>query len=157
LERGCRAMPETLSARPTHVLLQHVVVVLLPIAAVGALLVALSARYRHHLGVVSLVATFWITLAVPLTTQSGESLEGRLPDSPSVAAHAAAGDRVLWVAACCGVCLLAVVALDVRCRVSMRGDLAPAEVWVGRHAPSSWNEGAPGWAPGALMIGGVWT
>jgi len=92
-------MPENLFGLPTHVLLQHVVVVLLPIAAVGALLVALWARYRHHLGVVTLVATFLVTLAVPLTTQSGESLEGRLPESPSIAAHAAAGDRVLWVAA----------------------------------------------------------
>jgi hypothetical protein len=26
---------------------------------------------------------------------------------------------------------------------------------VGRHAPSSWKEGAPGWAPGALMIARV--
>jgi len=92
-------MPENLFGLPTHVLLQHVVVVLLPIAAVGALLVAVWAWYRHHLGVVTLVATFLVTLAVPLTTQSGESLEGRLPDSPSIAAHATAGDRVLWVAA----------------------------------------------------------
>ena len=148
-------MPENLFGLPTHVLLQHVVVVLLPIAAVGALLVAMWAWYRHHLGVVTLVATFLVTLAVPLTTQSGESLEGRLPDSPSIAAHAAAGDRVLWVAAFFGLCLVAVVALDLRCRVSMRADLAPAEVRVGRHAPSSWHEGAPGWAPGALTIARV--
>src|SRR5689334_14612071 len=103
-------MPDNLFGLPTHVLLQHVVVVLLPVAAVAALLVASWAWYRHHLGVATLIATFLVTLFVPLTTQSGESLAGRLPDSPAISAHVAAGDRVQWVAAIFGLCLFAVVA-----------------------------------------------
>ena len=81
-------MPNNVFGLPTHVLLQHVVVVLLPIAAVGALLVALWAWYRHHLGLATLVATLLVTLCVPLTTQSGESLADRLPDSQAIAAGA---------------------------------------------------------------------
>src|SRR4051794_17187904 len=107
-------MPENLFGLPTHVLLQHIVVVLLPVAAVAAILVALWSWYRHHFGIATLVATFLTTIAVPLTTQSGESLQGRLPESEAIAQHASAGDQVQWVAALFGLCLLAVVALDLR-------------------------------------------
>ena len=63
-------MPDNLFGLPTHVLLQHIVVVLLPVAAVAALFVAAWAWYRHHLGIPTLAATFVVTLFVPLTTQS---------------------------------------------------------------------------------------
>jgi len=86
-------MPENLFGLPTHVLLQHIVVVLLPLAAVAAILVALWGWYRHHFGLATLVATFLTTLAVPLTTQSGESLESRLPESQAIAQHAADASR----------------------------------------------------------------
>ena len=59
-------MPENIFGLPTHVLLQHVVVVLLPVAAVAAILVVLWGWYRHHLGIATLVATFLVTLFVPL-------------------------------------------------------------------------------------------
>lgn len=148
-------MPENLFGLPTHVLLQHVVVVLLPIAAVAAILVALWAWYRHHLGIVTLLGTFLVTLAVPLTTQSGESLEGRLPDSPVIAAHAAAGDRVLWMAALFGLCLFAVVALDLRRRMSTTVGLAPAEGWISRRLPASWRTSAPTWTTLAFLVARV--
>jgi hypothetical protein len=148
-------MPDNLFGLPTHVLLQHVVVVLLPIVAVAALLVASWAWYRHHLGVATLVATFLVTLFVPLTTQSGESLAGRLPESPAISAHVAAGDRVQWVAAIFGLCLFAVVALDLRRRASMTAELAPAEAWVSRRTPVSWRDAAPGWTSPALTVARV--
>jgi hypothetical protein len=145
-------MPENLFGLPTHVLLQHVVVVLLPLAAIAAVLVAVWSWYRHHLGIATVVATFLITLAVPLTTQSGESLQGRLPDSRAIAAHAAAGNRVLWMAAIFGLCLFAVVVLDVRRRVAASAALAPAETWLVGHAPRSWRDEAPGWTSPALVL-----
>jgi hypothetical protein len=148
-------MPESVFGLPTHVLLQHVVVVLLPIAAAAAVLVALWAWYRHHFGLATLVATFLTTLFVPLTTQSGESLNGRLPESPVIAAHASAGDRVLWVAAFFGLCLFAVVVLDLRRRGSDSGELAPAESWMSRRTPASWREAAPSWTSPALMAARV--
>ena len=136
-------------------LLQHVIVVLLPLAAVAALLVALWTWYRHHLGVATLVATFLVTLCVPLTTQSGESLASRLPKSEVIATHVADGDRVQWVAALFGLCLFAVVALDLRRRASAPADLAPAEVWVSRRAPAHWRNEAPTWTSPALTIARV--
>lgn len=149
-------MPENLFGLPTHVLLQHVVVVLLPLAAIAAILVALWGWYRHHLGIATLVATFLITLAVPITTQSGESLQARLPDSQTISAHAAAGNRVLWMAAIFGLCLFAVVALDVRRRAGVTAALAPAETWLVERAPAGWRaEAAPGWTSAALTLARV--
>ena len=145
-------MPDNLFGLPTHVLLQHVVVVLLPVAAVAALLVALWAWYRHHLGIATLVATFLVTLFVPLTTQSGESLASRLPNSQVIAAHAAAGDRVQWVAVLFGLCLFAVVALDLRRRATATVELAPAEAWFSRRVPASWREEVPNWTSPALTV-----
>jgi hypothetical protein len=145
-------MPDNLFGLPTHVLVQHIVVVLLPIAAAAALLVALWAWYRHHLGIATLVATFLVTLFVPLATQSGESLASRLPNSQVIAAHAAAGDRVQWVAALFGLCLFAVVALDLRRRAPATAGLAPAEAWFSHRVPASWREGAPGWTSPALTV-----
>lgn len=145
-------MPDNLFGLPTHVLLQHVVVVLLPIAAAAALLVALWAWYRHHLGLATLVATFLVTLFVPLTTQSGESLGSRLPESQVIAAHAAAGDRVQWVAALFGLCLFAVIALDLRLRAPATVALAPVEAWFSHRAPASWREGVPSWTAPALTV-----
>jgi hypothetical protein len=149
-------MPENLFGLPTHVLLQHVVVVLLPLAAVAAILVALWGWYRHHLGIATLVATFLTTLAVPLTTQSGESLAERLPDSQAIADHVAAGDRVLWVAAVFGLCLFAVVVLDLRRRAAdTDASLAPAEAWLVGHLPASWRAAAPGWTSALLVLARV--
>ena len=92
---------------------------------------------------------------MPLTTQSGESLAGRLPESPEIAAHVAAGDRVQWVAALFGLCLFAVVALDLRRRASMTAQLAPAEAWVSRRAPAGWRDAAPSWTSSALAVARV--
>jgi hypothetical protein len=119
------------------------VVVLRPIAATAALLVALWAWYRHHLGIATLVATFLVTLFVPLTTQSGESLASRLPEWQVIAAHAEAGDKVQRVAALFGLCLLAVIALDLRRRMPATVGLAPAEACLSRRGALELAGGSP--------------
>jgi hypothetical protein len=148
-------VPENLFGLPTHVLLQHVVVVLLPLAAFAAVLVATSGWYRHHFGIATLVGTFLVTLAVPLTTQSGESLQGRLPKSDAIAEHASAGDQVLWVAAVFGLCLLAVVVLDVWRRAAASAELASAERWLAGRAGDRLRGEAPGWTGPAFAVARV--
>jgi hypothetical protein len=147
-------MPSNLFGLPTHVLLQHVVVVLLPLAVLAALLVAVSARFRRHWGPLVLVGTFLVSLAVPLTTQSGESLASRLPDSPVIAAHVQAGQRLLIPTALFGLCLFAVIALDLW-RRAPGGPLSPSEEWVVERTPEGLWAGAPGWASGALGVARV--
>ena len=67
-------MPENVFGLPTHIVLLHIVVVLLPIAAVATIAVVASSRFRHRYGLVVLAATFVTTLFVPLTSQAGEGL-----------------------------------------------------------------------------------
>ena len=54
-------MPENLFGLPTHILLLHVVVILLPLAAVATVAVALSSRFRHRWGIATVCATFVVT------------------------------------------------------------------------------------------------
>ena len=93
-------MPENLFGLPTHILLLHVVVILLPLAAVATVAVALSSRFRHRWGIATVCATFVVTLFVPLTTQAGESLAARFPTNAMIVRHANVGNQlVFWTAA----------------------------------------------------------
>ncbi len=85
---------------PTHILLVHAVVVLLPLAA---LLVAVTAWWptlRRKLGVLTPLLTLGATFLVPLTTHYGEWLEGHVPQTDLVEKHAELGDQILpWALA----------------------------------------------------------
>ncbi|MCO5974740.1 DUF2231 domain-containing protein [Actinoallomurus soli] len=96
---------------PLHPLVAHAVVVCVPLAALGAILMAFwPAAARRLWPAVLFVATIGL-IAVPLTTQSGESLEERVGESELVEAHAKQGEQalpfviVLWLAVA-GICLL---------------------------------------------------
>jgi len=77
---------------PAHILLVHAVVVLAPIAGLGAVAYAVAPRWRSYLawplGVLSLVLVP-VTL---VTAQAGEQLEKARPASALVHEHAEQGD-----------------------------------------------------------------
>jgi hypothetical protein len=146
-------MPENLFGLPTHILLLHVVVILLPLAAVASVAVALSSRFRQRWGLVTVCATFVVTLFVPLTTQAGESLAARLPTSAMIARHADIGNQLVFWAAAFGLSLFAVVAIDLRRRASAAPDeLTPAETWATRYLPRRWRPAAPNWTASTLQV-----
>ena len=146
-------MPQNLFGLPTHILLLHVVVVLLPLAAVAAAIVALSGRFRHRWGIATVVATFVVTLFVPLTTQSGESLAARLPTSVSIARHASIGHQVMYWAAAFGLLLFAMVVIDLIRRATVsREELSTSERWATRYLPTAWRTSTPAWSPGAFRV-----
>lgn len=149
-------MPHDLFGLPTHILLLHIVVVLLPIAAVATLLVALSSRFRHRWGLATLCATFFVTLFVPLTSQAGESLAARLPHDEVIARHADIGNQLVVWAAAFGLCLFAVVAIDlIRRAAAPAEDLAAAEAWSTRHLPPRWRQTTPTWTAAAFRVAQV--
>jgi hypothetical protein len=85
---------------PTHILLVHAVVVLLPLAAVLVAVTAWWPTLRRRLGVLTPLLTVGATFLVPLTTHFGEWLEGRVPHSNLVEEHAELGDQILpWALA----------------------------------------------------------
>lgn len=146
-------MPESLFGLPTHILLLHVVVVLLPVAAAAAVAVALVPRFRHRYGLAVVVFTFVTTLFVPLTSQSGEGLAERLPDDPSIAYHAAIGQQLVIWAAVFGLCLAAVVALDLIRRAGVPpAELSASELWAVRKVPGASREEPAPWTKTAFTV-----
>ena len=144
-------MPEDVFGLPTHIVLLHIVVVLLPVAAVATIAVVVSSWFRHRYGLVVLAATFVTTLFVPLTSQAGESLADRLPDAPEIQLHAEVGQQLVIWAAVFGVCLAAVVLLDVLRRAAA-ADLTRAESWAVARVPAEWRSSPPGWADTAFRV-----
>lgn len=144
-------MPENVFGLPTHIVLLHAVVVLLPIAAVATIAVVASSWFRHRYGLVVVAATFVITLFVPLTSQAGEALAERLPDAPEIQTHADVGKQLVIWAAVFGVCLAAVVLLDL-IRRATAPDLTSAESRAVAWLPSQLRSSTPVWADAAFRV-----
>ena len=88
-------MPETVFGLPTHAIVVHATVVLLPLAALMVLLHAFWPEARRRLGVVTPVVAGIALLLVPLATQSGESLEHTVGETALVERHAELADGML--------------------------------------------------------------
>ncbi|GAB3979538.1 hypothetical protein GCM10029978_075180 [Actinoallomurus acanthiterrae] len=117
---------------PMHPLVAHAVVVCVPLAALGAILMAFwPAAARRLWPAVLFVATIGL-IAVPLTTQSGESLEERVGEKELVEAHAKQSEQVLpfvivlWLSVV-GICLL--IYLARRTSRSPGGGGGPRSRW----------------------------
>ena len=88
-------MLDTVFGLPTHALVVHATVVLVPLAAVLVAVAALSRRVRAWAGYLPLAASVVALVLVPLSTSTGESLERRVPPSPLVEAHTRMADGLL--------------------------------------------------------------
>lgn len=92
-------MLNQINGLPAHVLLLHVVVVLIPLAALLATLGALWPAIRRRLGIITPLTALAGLIFVPLTTSAGEWLRDRVPSSDLVRRHAELGDGLLvWAA-----------------------------------------------------------
>jgi len=90
----------TLFGLPAHPLIVHAAVVLLPIAAIGLIVVALVRRWRRHYAPVIFAVALAATIAVGLAQQSGESLEGEVQRTEQLEEHTEQGESVLpWAIA----------------------------------------------------------
>ncbi|MFF4038272.1 DUF2231 domain-containing protein [Streptomyces sp. NPDC001816] len=80
---------------PTHVLLVHVVVVLIPLTALALVTAALWPRAARRLGPLLPLLALIALISVPLTTHAGEWLERHVDDDALVRRHAELGDGLL--------------------------------------------------------------
>lgn len=81
---------------PAHPLIVHAVVILLPLAAVGGLVIAARAAWRRRFGWVVLALTVAAVAAVPVAVRTGEQLQAALPpQNPLIQQHANLGDDLL--------------------------------------------------------------
>jgi uncharacterized membrane protein len=93
-------MPETVFGLPTHALIVHATVVLVPLAALAVLLHAVWPVARRRLGIVTPLVAGVALVLTPLSTESGEDLEHKLPESALIERHAELADGLLpWVIA----------------------------------------------------------
>jgi hypothetical protein len=114
--------PTTINDLPAHVLLVHIVVVFVPLAALLLVLSAVWPAARRRLGLVTPLVALVALVSVPLTTSAGEWLIRHVQPDPLVRAHAHLGDGLLpWA----GGLFLATVAVWVLHRY--RGRHAAAE------------------------------
>jgi len=85
---------------PLHPLLVHLVVVLLPLAALATLLHAIWPAARRRLGVVTPLSAGAVLVLVPITTSAGSALAAAIGDNPKIALHAARAATLLpWAVA----------------------------------------------------------
>src|SRR5688572_22034892 len=86
----------TIVGLPAHPLLVHAVVVLLPLAATGAIALAIRPQWRQRYAWPVLGLTLMGVGAVPLAQEAGEQLQAVLPpDNPLIQRHADLGNDLL--------------------------------------------------------------
>lgn len=88
-------MFDTIFGLPVHPLVVHATVVIVPTAAVAVALAAFWPRFRRHGALAALVLSVVALVLVPLSTQSGESLQRRVGSSALVERHAELADGLL--------------------------------------------------------------
>jgi hypothetical protein len=83
---------------PVHALVNHAVVVLLPLSAVCVVLLAVVPSWRARYGLPVLALATVSLLAVPVAQLSGRWLRDQLGFPPESFRHGGLGDDVIWYA-----------------------------------------------------------
>lgn len=104
-------MFDLINGLPLHPLVVHAVVVLLPLAIVGAVTLAFVPRWRRTYGPLVAGVAAAATALIPVATSSGEALERHVGDPGR---HAALGDQLIWFALPLLVFVVVLVWLDRR-------------------------------------------
>lgn len=112
------AVFDTVAGLPVHALVVHAVVVLLPLAAAGAIAVAVVPRWRQRFGTLLVLLTTVAVALVPVATRSGLELKERInaggPVARQIRDHQAVGELVIWPSLALWVLTLALVVLSRR-------------------------------------------
>jgi membrane-associated PAP2 superfamily phosphatase len=104
----------TITGLPAHILLNHFVVVLGPLAAILAIICALwPAARRRLIWLVLLLAVATLVLT-PLTTNSGEWLADKLGGSPAINHHAQLGDTLIYMVAALAATVIVLAVVHIR-------------------------------------------
>jgi hypothetical protein len=110
------SMPAFVTGLPLHVLVVHAVVVLVPLAVLGTILITVWPAARRRFGWLVVGITAVATACIPIATGSGEDLRDRLVPTDLIRQHAHLGDELLVFVAGLLVVTVAFVWLDHRTR-----------------------------------------
>ena len=90
--------PTKIQGLPAHILLVHLVLAAVPIAALVLVAAAVWPAAGKRLGILTPIVALGALLTVPVTTHAGEWLEARVASTPLIRKHVALGKEVLpWM------------------------------------------------------------
>jgi hypothetical protein len=90
--------PTKIQGLPAHVLLVHLVLAAVPIAALVLVVAALWPTAARRLGIITPIIALGALLTVPVTTHAGQWLEARVTITPLIRKHVTLGKEVLpWM------------------------------------------------------------
>lgn len=115
-------MFDTINGAPVHPLVVHVIVVLVPLAALGTFAIVAVRRWRVTYGPLVVGAALVSTALMPAATSSGESLEEKVGDPGR---HAELGDQLIWFSLPLLVLVAALVWMEWRAARTTAGHAAP--------------------------------
>ncbi|GAA1894592.1 DUF2231 domain-containing protein [Lapillicoccus jejuensis] len=131
---------------PLHPLIVHATVVVVPLATLAVLLAGLWPRFRDWAGWLPLVLAAAAVVLTPLSTQSGESLQRRVPSTELVREHVALGDSLTPWVLLLGVAAVATTVVWRRERVLAHGAATDPLGRLGDHVSGWTGTGAlPRW------------
>ena len=92
--------PTKISGLPAHILLVHVVLAAVPIAALLLVVAGVWPAARRKLGIIMPLIALGALLTVPVTTHAGHWLEARVAITPLIRKHVDLGRQLLpWMVA----------------------------------------------------------
>jgi hypothetical protein len=128
-------LPALINGSPTHALVVHAVVVLLPLSVLASLGLVFVPTSRRAFALATVVIAFIGCAAVPLSFLTGSALRRRVAPSPLIDHHVALAHQLLVVAAVFGLSLAAFVVVDL-VRRSRHGQLNQVEAAVIARRPA---------------------
>ncbi|HEX4429186.1 MAG TPA: DUF2231 domain-containing protein [Frankiaceae bacterium] len=110
-------IPKTVNGVPSHPLIVHAVVVLIPLAVIGTIGIALWPAMRRYFALTVLAVGVVGGLAVPVAVLSGEDFRDRLGAAKIVQVHQAFAHKLLWWTLAFVIILIVMVVLDLARRL----------------------------------------
>jgi hypothetical protein len=121
-------IPKTVNGVPSHPLIVHAVVVLIPLTIIGTIGIALWPAMRRHFALAVLAIGIIGGLAVPVAVLSGENFRDRLGAAQIVRTHQAFAHKLLWWTFAFVIVLIVMVVLDLARRLGPVQASIPAAV-----------------------------
>ena len=109
-------MFDTFLGLPVHILMVHVVVVALPLVALGAFAVATRGPWRRRLALPLALVAFGVSVMAWLAAESGKAFYQRLGMPAAAREHTELGETVYWFALALTAALLVLGLLSRRRR-----------------------------------------
>ncbi|QUR65872.1 DUF2231 domain-containing protein [Mycobacterium spongiae] len=104
----------TINGLPAHILLNHFVIVLGPLAAILAMLCALWPAARQRLIWPVLFLSVVALILTPLTTNAGTWLAGQIGTTPAIETHIELGETLVYMMAALVATVALLVALHIQ-------------------------------------------